>query len=344
MGFPQVLRQVAPAAIGGLPLALLLATTASASAFDKLYIFGDSLSDVGNLSQATFGLIPPPPYATGRLSNGPLWVDYLAQDLGLKVDLTNDFAFAGASTDNLNGLSPLFPAPFNQPGVLPGLQQQIDAFVAKPPAPDAEALFILWAGANDYLNPDLTDPTATVTAAVTNLSQDIAKLVSVGAKNILVPNLPSLGQLPLINLDPQRAAGLNLVSGAHNAGLAQSLTGLSSGLPSDVKLIGLDINTLFNQVVANPGQFGLTNVTDACFAASPVLPTPKPGAAPLCDKPDEFLFWDGFHPTTVGHKAISDLALATLKPPTPKPVAEPMSAIAVVGFGLLVGARRQRRA
>ena len=348
MSFSPVVRQVMPTAIVGLPIALLLSTAASASAFSQLYIFGDSLSDVGNLSQTTFNLIPPPPYAPGRLSNGPLWVDYLATDLGLTINLSNDFAFAGARTDNLNGLSPLFPAPFNQPGLLPGLQQQIDRFVATSPAADPNALYILWAGANDYLDPNLTDPLGTVQSAVTNISQDITRLVRVGAKNILVPNLPNLGQLPLINLDPQRAAGLNTVSSLHNAGLTQSLTGLSSLFGPDVKLIGLDINTLFNQAVTNPSQFGLTNVTNACFAASPVLSTPPAtaGSAPPCNNPNEFLWWDGFHPTTAGHQVISDLAFTTLQPSVPKPVPEPLSAIAVLGFGLLAGARsrRQRRA
>ncbi len=346
MGFSQVIRQVAPAAIVGLPIALLLSTPASASAFSQLYIFGDSLSDVGNLSQATFNLIPPPPYAPGRISNGPIWVDYLAADLGLTVNLSNDFAFAGATTGNTNGLAPLFPAPFNQPGVLPGLQQQIDRFVATPPAPDPNALFILWAGANDYLNPNLTDPLATVNTAVTNISLDIAKLVSVGAKNILVPNLPNLGQLPQVNLDPQRAAGLSLLSDLHNTGLAQTLTGLSSGFGPTVKLIGLDTHTLFDQIAANPSQFGFTNITDACFAASPILPTPPTiaGSAPPCSNPNQFVFWDALHPTTAAHQTIADLAFATLQPPAPvKSVPEPLSALAVLGFGVLVGAGKRGR-
>jgi phospholipase/lecithinase/hemolysin len=346
MHFPNTVRQVAQATIGGLPLTLLLQTTAVAAPFSQLYVFGDSLSDIGNLSQATFNLLPPAPYAPGRLSNGPLWVDYLATDLGLPLNLTNNFAFAGARTDNLNGLSPLFPPPLNQPGLLPGLQQQIDRFVAQPPTPDNNALFILWAGANDYLDPNLTDPLGTVTASITNITASITRLANAGAKTILVPNLPDLGQLPLINLDAQRATNLNTLTGLYNAGLAQSLGSLAGALQPDVKLIGLDVNTLFQQAVTNPSQFGLNNVTDACFAASPLLPTPPAtaGSAPPCSNPDQFLFWDGFHPTTAGHQAIGDLAFSTLNAATPKPVPETLPTVAVLAFGVLVGTRLRRKA
>ncbi|MBA2354899.1 MAG: hypothetical protein H0V80_09565 [Acidobacteria bacterium] len=59
-------------------LAILLLSTpsiASAASFSALYVFGDSLSDNGTLSavvaSAVPGLVvPAPPYAPGRASNG----------------------------------------------------------------------------------------------------------------------------------------------------------------------------------------------------------------------------------------------------------------------------------
>ena len=43
-----------------------------------MYVFGDSLSDNGNLFDMTGGLAPPsPPYFDGRFPNGPVWVEHL---------------------------------------------------------------------------------------------------------------------------------------------------------------------------------------------------------------------------------------------------------------------------
>lgn len=75
--------------------------------FSKIYVFGNSLSDPGNIYNATsfvqwfdglFGLeipvLPPsPPYFEGRYSNGPIWIDYLAEDLGITVTPSTDLDF-----------------------------------------------------------------------------------------------------------------------------------------------------------------------------------------------------------------------------------------------------------
>src|SRR5690242_16448431 len=45
----------------------------------NIVIFGDSLSDTGNIYKKYFESIPSsPPYFKGRYSNGPVWVEYLA--------------------------------------------------------------------------------------------------------------------------------------------------------------------------------------------------------------------------------------------------------------------------
>src|SRR4051812_14547602 len=48
-----------------------------------IYAFGDSLTDSGNVSLATFGMVPTAPYTDRSFSNGPVWVQDLAQSLGL---------------------------------------------------------------------------------------------------------------------------------------------------------------------------------------------------------------------------------------------------------------------
>jgi len=57
---------------------------ASAQRYSQLVVFGDSLSDTGNLFALSGGLFPPPSdYYRGRYSNGILWVEHLAPKLGL---------------------------------------------------------------------------------------------------------------------------------------------------------------------------------------------------------------------------------------------------------------------
>lgn len=64
-------------------LALPLAAQAGSMPFSRIVAFGDSLSDIGNFYRLTGGVLPPPPYDNGRFSNGPLWIEYLADDLGM---------------------------------------------------------------------------------------------------------------------------------------------------------------------------------------------------------------------------------------------------------------------
>src|SRR5262245_27393617 len=74
-----------------------------APAFSGLVVLGDSLSDQGRLFAATGGLFPPdPPYFQGRISNGPVWIEDLAPQLGLSVSLANNLSVAGATTGTAN--------------------------------------------------------------------------------------------------------------------------------------------------------------------------------------------------------------------------------------------------
>ena len=75
----------------------------------QIVVFGDSLSDSGNSFTLTGGIIPPdPPYDSGRFSNGPVALEYLAEDLELTLDLYyddeegNNFAVGGARTGTGN--------------------------------------------------------------------------------------------------------------------------------------------------------------------------------------------------------------------------------------------------
>jgi phospholipase/lecithinase/hemolysin len=72
------------------------ASNGFAASFDEIVIFGDSLSDNGNLVFIENQPEPDPElYYQGRFYNGPVWVEYLADPQHLNAPLT-DRAIGGA--------------------------------------------------------------------------------------------------------------------------------------------------------------------------------------------------------------------------------------------------------
>lgn len=330
-------------AMGLFSFALLVPVKATAATFSNLFVFGDSLSDSGNSFTATEGAIPPsPPYFNGRFTNGLNWVDYLAQDLDLEVDLFVEdvdptaginYAFGGATTGNANTLALTFPEVTG----LPGLQQQIDAFalplIQANRVADPDALYVLWAGANDYLPTEGSfEPFDEPNTPLSNLSNALTTLAGVGAKNILVANLPDLGNTPRAIAREQFVSGtvaeLNALTEEHNLGLSALLDELEGNLSSDVNLISLDVNSLFDRAVAEPSEFGFANVAAPCLAVQTC-------ALASQEQQNTFLFWDEQHPTTAGHRFVADTALATLESETTASVPEPVSVLSLFAVGAL---------
>ena len=244
--------------------------------------FGDSLSDNGNVFKVTGGTAPSsPPYFNGRFSNGPVWIENVISNFNLSTT-SNNFAFGGATS----GTSNINPA-------LPGLTTELDVFLQTSPTVEPNRLFVVWAGANDYLGGRQTNPAVTVG----NLSTAIQRLTAAGATQIVVPNLPNLGKLPA-SLGIPALAGLDPLSAAHNSVLSASLRSLASSNPN-ISIVPTDLEALFNRVTTNPARFGLTNVTQPCL---------NPATGAVCATPDTYLFWDEIHPTAAGHRLIGAFA------------------------------------
>jgi hypothetical protein len=192
--------------------------------FSNVFVFGDSLSDQGQLFAATGGQFPPFPYFEGRISNGPVWIESLAPRLGLTTSLLNNFSVAGAATSDANYNEALLGTD------LPGLSDQLNYFLqglGGQPA-DPEALYVVWAGANDYFLPfDPSRPDLVITQAVTNLATTVATLHAVGAQHIAVLNLSDMGLTPYA-LATGQSAGLTALSAGFNGALAGALNQLGA--------------------------------------------------------------------------------------------------------------------
>jgi phospholipase/lecithinase/hemolysin len=278
-------------------IAVLFGGAVRADQITGIVSFGDSLSDVGNTYIASGGTQPPPTtYYDGRYSNGPVWVEYLAKDLGVPVPTASlaggtDYAFGGAETGT--GTSTVDGAQ------IPNIGTQIEMYLAAGNTPSPTQLFTIWGGANDFLLGGQTNPAV----LVQNIAQEITTLADAGAKQFLVPNLPMLGQIPLATqtLTIAQQQGLNQLSMGFNTLLQSEITQLQKSLGVQIHL--LDVGSLFNSVTTNPSEYGLTNVTGSAINTS--------------FNGNGFLFWDQEHPTTAVDQIIGQVGAESVpEPPT----------------------------
>ena len=297
--------------------------------FDQVIVFGASFLDsgtfldpaTGNTSGLRFTNLDP---ETGV--RGSALSEILTSDLGLgellpatplpitldggapgeRLDGTGDtiastdninFAVGGFETDDI--LNSITGESILGSGV-PGFNQRIGFNVL---SVSDDALFLTNLGGNDIRA--FADPAATATTTLTILQE----LVNSGAQNIIVPNLPRLGEFAEIeNINPadgsRSAIGLGRTAGsiAFNGFVDEGLSSI------DTNIIRVDNLTLFDEILADPTVYGfsaLVNQTTECFD-SVTAPFTTGGAG--CNEaaglgilsggnPDDFIFNDGLHPT-----------------------------------------------
>jgi phospholipase/lecithinase/hemolysin len=254
---------------------------ASADSYSAVFVYGDSLSDNGNLF-AVSG-VPPAPYYNGRFSNGPVAVEQLAAQLGVPLV---DFAWGGATTgigNSGDGGTQTSLGTFGLPGMLTEL-----AASPVPPALVPTSLFVVWGGANDF------EAGGSVSTAVSDIIAIVTALQANGATHILVPGLPDLGLTP----EFYGSSVATLFSLQFNQGL-------QSALPAGA--VYSDLYGLLNSVTQNPGAYGLSNVTEPCF-----------NGITVCADPGQYLFWDDIHPTTTADAILANQFESDLAP-VPEP-------------------------
>jgi phospholipase/lecithinase/hemolysin len=319
-------------------IALSFPSQANDINFKAFYVFGDSLSDTGNDFKLTqtpgpWGSIPVPPsvnYYNGRFSNGPVAFEYLWKTVTrnnqaqLKPSLGNvdyaqnkgiNFSYGGATTE----ISNLTPGRFQVDGLVGQVENFIKIVQTNGTKLDKHSLYALWAGANDYLlppdllmyatkNPDCQTATNPV---VCNITDSIDKLYSsVGARYFLVPNLPNLGYVPIVNnplfynplLFPLSNPSLFFkeLTISHNSALKSALDQLEQSHPG-IHIIYVDTYTIMNTLIsifphgseAGPAGYCLFTSVESC------APPPNGFSAP------GYVFWDAEHPTTAIHSILA---------------------------------------
>ncbi len=274
--------------------------------FSNLVVFGDSLSDTGNVFNASEGLIPPsPPYAEGRFSNGDLLVDAVAESLELPESESfllggTNYAFGGAQTGE--GTSEFgLVGDLTETFDIPSLGQQIDLYLSAQ-TPTETDLFYIYGGGNDFIDPLLRgEPLPSAETIVGNITSHISELAEAGAQTFVVPNLPLLGSIPQFSQLPEAAAILNDATEEFNQLLDTELDAIASEL--DVTIVEPDVNSIATEIQNNPADFGLTNTTDAVLDLTNLS---------LTGNPEEFFFWDNIHPTATATEFIAQEVIDVL--------------------------------
>jgi len=283
--------------------------------FDRIFIFGDSLSDPGNVyaqtgrtSQAPYLLIPEYPYEFDgyQFSNGKTWAQWFARHLEEKRSgqaalvapgINGNYAFSGArvgSTDPADERS--------------ASSQLTYYFIDHGNAADPEALYVIQFGGNDIRDalgvlmngevPDFPGALAVTKNAVTTELGIVHQLYQLGARRFLVVNVPNVSLAPAIKMfGGQAVFAANLLTGIYNAGLEEGLQSLDA-LPG-MKIDRFDLHAFSSAVIANPREYGINNAESPCLM---FLTTQNA----VCDKPNKYFFFDGIHPTARIHKLLSE--------------------------------------
>ena len=301
-----------------LGMTLALSQTA-AYAYSGLYAFGDSLTDMGGAAEMSLhdslGFCDPthpcPPYDNGRISNGPVAIEYVARAL----NITNVYGYAVAGSTSgvgnyIDGGSASTPGTgFNIPLVgtippLPGMAQQLQTFATNHSVADPNALYFVWGGSNDLFAAGANASAQTAYDAALNITNFVGTLAGMGAQHIVVANLPNIGLTPEAASNPLAQLGASSYSVGFNQLLAGGLNSLHGGFPT-LDLVQFDTYSLFNRIYANPALYGFSNVTNACF-----------DGVSLCADPGSYLFMDNVHPTTRTHE-IFGAAIVSAVPLSP---------------------------
>lgn len=318
----------------------VLVSSAFAQGFNRIVIFGDSLSDPGNhfilfgtSSRQPFAPIPSASYDIGghHFSNGATWAEQLAMAVGMPTSghpatrvpgVFTNYAIGRARARVCTDVVAACPSGQYPEGEV-DLRFELDRFQSDIGSQlSASDLVVMWIGANDIddaLNALVIDNTGQTSstiigAAVTAEANGIARLYSDGARTFFVPTLPNLAVTPFVRLlaqnDPQIETIAAEFSAGYNAGLDKALAALAA-LPG-ISFVRLDVGALFAQVQSSPATFGFANAQDSCLTFGVI------GGA-ICSTPNRYLFWDGLHPTAAGHAVIARAALQALPAATGSP-------------------------
>ncbi len=294
-------------------VSILMSVSLYSAEYSRMYVFGDSLSDVGNVKNTQA-------YNDGgRWSNGMVWNEYLANMLKLSVPKSSNNYIVGESPDagNTNfACGGAMTSHGTTEVVIPSIHQQITernfgqrenvGFERYGVNFNADDLVLIWGGANNLffslqtlVKENFAD--AGIRAA-NNMITNLEALIAKGAKNIVTLNLPDIGITPAYEKGSQDSKNATEFSEAFNYTYELAIESLRLEQP-DVSITLVDAYGIFNDICANPELYGVDNFTDQYISNYEDAQTKN------------YLFYDDVHPTTYGHKLIAEAVYAAIPEP-----------------------------
>lgn len=302
---------------GVLSLCLLAgSTSATAKTYSDLWIFGDSFSDNGSVSE----ILPllkafdaPALPENGKLTDDKLWVEFFAKELGHPSRAETFWKY---SSNNPGNFSMIAASSSEDQFTIMDFPEQIDAFVQAHQRFGDEDLVVVQMGTNDALeamkifgrlNDTFGDEAAFtkgqeyIDTKMKSYREMLQRLKALGAKNFMVINSPNLGRAPFAKIRNISELADNY-SRYLNAKIAQQVRTLSN-----VTVTIFDLYAKLEQVLGDLSAFGL----------SQNLITDKPCGfrgenGVKCTNPKRFFYYDLNHPTTQVNKLIANEAIKAL--------------------------------
>ena len=279
--------------------------------FSDVVVFGDSLSDSGNVGRFT-------------TNPDPVWSEIVAEIFGASGMNSfaggPNYAFAGACVNpDQNAYcesDEIFP--------VPRVPAQIALYLSKSGgSADPNALYAIWGGVNDVADSAENDPLNaarhTVAAAGVNVQQ-IRRLRDAGARHILAFNLPDISKSPyaMNNLSQAEQRAVTQLVAVYNRVLHDGIRESEDGV------IPINLFAFFNEIVENHETYGFTDATgtacgepDAGRAIS-LGCGPEGSGSPVTYESGanrQYLFADRNHPSGATHEMIASMVTSTLAAP-----------------------------
>ncbi|CAI8610784.1 unnamed protein product [Vicia faba] len=301
----------------------------------KLFVFGDSYVDTGNLNKKGFAPSWKQPYGvtfpgkpSGRFSDGRVLTDYIAEYLNVKLPASYSKREYVAPHQLKNGMSFAFcgTGVFETLNQGPNMTTQIDFFQKEiedkvfTASDFINSVALVSVAINDYncyttKNGSIEGLPSFISSVVNQTIKNVIRIKELGVKKVIISNLLPLGCLPyettLSSFKQCNETTNNLIVTYHNTLLTEAVKKLNQQIEdhSSSLFIVLDIYDSFMWVLKHPSTYNINNELEPCCIGVSSkyfcgMLMEKVKMYKVCENPESALFWDMGHPTDAGWHAV----------------------------------------